>query len=109
MMKVELLYFGGCPGYEKAEQALREALSREGIQDGFEMVAVNDDEEAERLGFPGSPTIRVNSRDLFPEGLGPRPSWHLRCRIYETPDGLKDHPLAEMIRGRLHREGDEED
>lgn len=51
------------------------------------MVAVETDEEAERLKFPGSPTIRVGGGDLFPEGLGPRPTWHLGCRLYGTPQG----------------------
>jgi hypothetical protein len=30
-MKVELLYFDGCPGYEKARWYLEDALAREGI------------------------------------------------------------------------------
>ena len=104
-MKVELLYFDGCPGHAKAEQALREAISSERVRGGFEMVAVNTDEEAERLRFPGSPTIRVDGRDLFPaEGLEARPSWHLGCRVYRTPEGLKNHPSAGMIRVRLSLE-----
>ena len=104
-MKVELLYFDGCPGCEKAEQALRAALSKAGIRGGFELelVAVDTDEEAERLRFPGSPTIRVDGEDLFPEGLGQRASWHLGCRLYRAPEGLEDHPSAEMIRTRLLR------
>lgn len=66
------------------------------------MVAVNTDEEAERLRFPGSPTIRVDAEDLFPaERLGSRPSWRLGCRVYQTPEGLRNHPSAEMIRARL--------
>ena len=77
-MKVELLYFDGCPGYEKAEQALRAALSGEGSRGGFEMVGVNTDEEAEKLRLRGSPTSRVNGWDLFPtEGLGSEPRWRL--------------------------------
>lgn len=103
-MKIELLYFDGCPGFEKAEQALKTLLSGDGIRDRFEMVEVNTDEEAKRLRFPGSPTIRVDGGDLFPEGQGPRCTWHLGCRIYQTPEGLKDHPSAQMIRERLPRD-----
>ncbi|QIN85351.1 thioredoxin family protein (plasmid) [Rubrobacter tropicus] len=104
-MRVELLYFGGCPGYRKAERALRIALSEEGMPGGSapELVAVDTDEEAERLRFPGSPTIRVDGEDLFPEGLGQRASWHIGCRVYRAPEGLEDHPSAEMIRTRLLR------
>jgi hypothetical protein len=90
-VKVELLYFDGCPGHRKAERALRSALSGSGLR-----------AEAERLSFPGSPTVRVDGQDLFPEGLGPKTSWHLSCRIYRTPKGPNDHPTAEMIRD-LHQ------
>lgn len=107
-MKVELLYFDGCPGYRNAERALRAALSEAGIRGGVEpqLVAVDTDEAAERLRFPGSPTIRVDGEDLFLEDLGPRTSWHLGCRLYRTAEGPKDHPSEEMIRARLRREWD---
>ena len=73
------------------------------------MVAVGTDEEAERLGFTGRLLpVRVDGRDLFPEGLCPRQSWHLSCRPYATPQGPEDHPSAEAIRARLLRETDEE-
>jgi hypothetical protein len=46
---------------------------------------VRSQEEAEALRFPGSPTIRVDGRDVDPAGAGARPA--LTCRIYELPDG----------------------
>jgi len=103
MAKVALLYFDGCPGYRKAEQSLKDALSREGIRSEVELVAVNTDEEAEALKFPGSPTIRVDGRDLFPSSAVERDDWHLGCRVYVPPDGLKDHPTEEMIQAALRR------
>ncbi len=103
MDKVELLYFDGCPGYRKAEQSLKEALSREGIRVEVELVAVNTDEEAKALKFPGSPTIRLSGRDLFPSSTAERDNWRLGCRVYATPEGLKDHPTGEMIQAALRR------
>jgi hypothetical protein len=102
-VKVELLYFDGCPGHRKTERALRSALFGSGVRAEVEKVAVSTAEVAERLRFPGRPTVRVDGEDYFPEGLGPRRSWHFGCRIYHTPEGPKDHPPAEMIRGRLPR------
>ncbi len=103
MDKVELLYFDGCPGYRKAEQTLKAALSREDCEAEVELVAVNTDAEAEALKFPGSPTVRVDGRDLFPSSAGERDDWRLACRVYATPEGLKDHPTKEMIRAALRR------
>jgi hypothetical protein len=60
-MRVEVLYFDGCPTYLETERTLREVLTEEGIEAEVELVAVNTDEEARRLWFPGSPTIRVDA------------------------------------------------
>jgi hypothetical protein len=103
-MKVELLYFDGCPGYEPAEKTLIEVLADEGIEANVTLVAVNTNEEARRLRFPGSPTIRVDGRDLFP--APEREDWRLGCRVYPTPEGLKGSPTAEMLREALETRRD---
>ncbi len=102
-MKVEVLYFGGCPTYDTASKTLREVLMEEGIGAIVEMVPVNTDEEARRLRFPGSPTIRVDGRDLFP--APEREDWRLGCRVYATPEGLRGSPTAEMLKDALTTEG----
>ena len=63
-MKIELLYFRECPTYKPAQQTLQQALSEEGIEAQIQLLVVNSSEEAQRIQFPGSPTIRVNGRDL---------------------------------------------
>jgi hypothetical protein len=98
-MKFEILYFDGCPTYRAAEETLRGVLAERGIEAGVELVAVDTDEEAQRLRFPGSPTIRVDDRDLFP--VADRAGYALGCRMYATPEGLKGSPTAEMVRVAL--------
>ncbi|MBA2713296.1 MAG: thioredoxin family protein [Rubrobacteraceae bacterium] len=98
-MKIEVLYFDGCPTYLAAEETLRGVLAEQGIEAGVELVAINTDEEAQRLRFPGSPTIRVDDRDLFP--VADRAGYALGCRMYATPEGLKGSPTAEMVRVAL--------
>lgn len=102
-MELEILYFDGCPTYRVANETLKRVLAEEGIAAEIRMVAVNTDEEATRLRFPGSPTIRVDGRDLFP--TGGREDWRLGCRVYFTPEGLKGHPTAEMLKKALVTEG----
>jgi hypothetical protein len=101
MVRVEVLYFDGCPTYVDATQTLREVLAELGAEVEVELVAVNSDEEAKRLRFPGSPTIRVEGRDLFP--VPERSIWALGCRTYVTPEGLKGYPTREMFRVALAR------
>jgi hypothetical protein len=100
-MLIEILYFDGCPSYRTAEKTLREVLAKERIEAEVDMVAVNNNEDAQRLRFPGSPTIRVDGQDLFP--VPQRASYALGCRTYATPEGLKGSPTAEMLRETLRR------
>jgi hypothetical protein len=83
-MKVEVMYFNGCPAYKRAERTVRQVLSEGWMEAEVRLVAVNSDEEAQRLRFPGSPTIRVDDRDLFP--VSAREDWRLGCRVYATPE-----------------------
>jgi hypothetical protein len=98
-MRVEVLYFDGCPTYRMAEKMVRGVLAREEVEADVELVAVNTDEEARRLRFPGSPTIRVDGEDLFP--VPDRAEYALGCRMYTTPEGLRGSPTAKMVRASL--------
>jgi hypothetical protein len=94
-MKIEILYFDGCPTYLAAEKTSREVLEEQGIAAEVELVAVNTDEEAQELRFAGSPTIRVDGEDLFP--VPERAEYALGCRMYATSEGLRGSPTAEML------------
>src|SRR5829696_2113426 len=98
-MQMEILYFDGCPTYLKAEKTLREVLEEEGLDAEVKLIAVNTDEEAQELLFPGSPTIRVDGEDLFP--VPDRAEYALGCRMYAIPEGLKGSPTAKMVRAAL--------
>jgi len=102
-MKMEILYFDGCPTYLAAEKTLHEVLEEQGIAAEVELVAVNTDEEARRLCFPGSPTIQVAGKDLFP--TEEREDWRLGCRVYTAPEGLSGSPTVEMFEEALTKIG----
>jgi hypothetical protein len=84
-VRIELLYWNGCPSYPEAKAMLEDVLERRGIDAPIGMREVRTDEEAQALHFPGSPTIRVDGRDVDPAGADARPA--LNCRIYHLPDG----------------------
>ena len=84
-MKVELLYWEGCPSHPEALELLRDALAERGVEADVELREVRTQAEAEELRFPGSPTIRVDGRDVDEAGARERPA--LTCRIYHLPDG----------------------
>ena len=84
--KVEMLWWEGCPSWGRALEQLRAAMSEAGLDPAaIELREVPTEEQARRQRFVGSPTIRVDGRDVQPppdgEPLG------LTCRVYRLRDG----------------------
>jgi hypothetical protein len=82
---IELYFWEGCPSYPEALALLQEVLDERGISEPVQLREVFTREEAVQLRFPGSPTIRIDGRDVDPEGANAPPA--LNCRIYRLPDG----------------------
>lgn len=87
-MDVELLYFDGCPNWQQAHDRLTDALAATGNA-GTPIVlrTVTTPEEAQREGFPGSPTIRIDGVDPF-TSTG---AASLSCRVY------RGHGCADVL------------
>lgn len=97
-MKIDLLYFDGCPSWEAAIKNLHTALSSEGLNADINLIKVDTAEDASRLKFLGSPSILVNGMDLWPEQ---RSVYTLSCRVYATPQGMRGVPTVEMLQEKL--------
>jgi hypothetical protein len=98
--RVELLWWHGCPSTPEALELLEEVLAERGLEVGVELREVTTDDEARELAFPGSPTIRVEGRDVDPAGATARPA--LTCRIYLLPDGrVSPVPSREQLEEAL--------
>ncbi len=97
-MKIEVLYFDGCPSWRRAVGNLEAALEAEGLAAEVELVKVEDVATAQERRFLGSPSFRVDGRDLWPDEHS---EFALDCRVYATPEGLKGWPTVVMLRERL--------
>jgi len=97
---IEFLYWEGCPSHPEALELLRDVLATRGRDDEIELREVSSQADAEALRFPGSPTIRVEGRDVDPHGATARPA--LNCRIYRLPDGrISPVPSREQLEEAL--------
>lgn len=96
-MHIEFLYWEECPSHEEALARLREVLAEAGVRDPVEVIHVGTEELAQRLRFPGSPTIRLDGADIAPPGEQPI---GLTCRVYHTDDG-RVNPLP--TKAMIHR------
>lgn len=84
-MRVELLFWEGCPSLPQALESLREQMAALGVDpEGVEVTEIESDEQAGRERFVGSPTIRVDGADIVDPGEQPP---GLTCRIYRRRDG----------------------
>ena len=94
-MDVTLLYFDGCPNWQVADGRLREALTRAGRDDvRVQHRQITTPEQAEAVGFLGSPTVLIGGRDPFAD---PDTPVGLSCRVYRTEAGLAGAPTVESL------------
>ena len=96
-MDISLLYSDDCPNWKIADVRLA-AIAAERPDLTVSRHLVDTFEEAERVGFHGSPSILVDGVDVF---AGPDAGVGLSCRVYRTPDGSAGAPTLEQLRAAL--------
>src|SRR3954452_7393447 len=101
-MTVELLWWEGCPSHPEALAELETILREESVPAVVTRVEIEDDEQARRERFPGSPTIRIDGEDIVPPSEGE--PYSLTCRVYRTRDGrISAVPDPEDVREAVRR------
>ena len=109
-LKIELLWWEGCPSTDKALADLRSIMAELGLDpESVELREVPTGQDAERESFVGSPTIRIDGHDIQPPADEPAA---LTCRVYRLrdgrysptpdPDDVRD-ALKEAVHAARHR------
>ena len=94
-MKIELIYFDGCPNADPARENLKKAFVAAGIEEPWGEWEQNNPDAPDYVQQYGSPTILVDGKDIAGgpgECCAPN-----SCRIYE--DG--NAPSVERIKAAL--------
>jgi hypothetical protein len=98
-LDVELLLAADCPHEAAAIELIRHALDDIGLLGApFRTRTVTSQQQANALGFTGSPTILINGIDSFAQQ---RQTPSLACRLYQTPDGPVGDPSLPELRHAL--------
>jgi hypothetical protein len=94
-VKIEVLYVAECPSHPAAVKLVKDILLAEGVAAEVQEVLVRDEGMANKLRFLGSPTIRINGKDVAGETKNAQ-NFALSCRLYPGSKqvGL---PPAEMV------------
>ncbi len=93
-MKVEILYFVGCPNHLPAVERVERVLAAEGVTAEIFHVAIPDAEAAEAVRFAGSPSVRINGVDVEGAVAGPV---GMSCRTYMNGSAREGVPSFEVI------------
>ena len=81
-MKIQVLYFEGCPNHLPTVDLARHVVAELGLDAEVEEVEVTSGDDAARLRFLGSPTVLVNGVDIQPSARS-RTDFGFSCRTYE--------------------------
>ncbi|MBW0090068.1 hypothetical protein I4I73_14505 [Pseudonocardia sp. KRD-184] len=95
-VSVTMLHTEGCPNAIEYLPWLRELVAGAGIAQPVRVRMITSPEQALGERFLGSPTVRVNGRDVDPSA-GQRRDYGLSCRLYTCPDGLRGTPSDDWV------------
>jgi hypothetical protein len=96
-MKIELLFFDGCPTYKQALANIKAALKEKNLQADVVLINVKTEAIAEKVGFQGSPSVRINGKDIEGRDEG----FNFSCRLYSVNGKPATAPGKEMILAKI--------
>lgn len=95
-MKVEVLFFKGCPNHLPTVERVRETLDRMGLHEDVHEIEVDSQDKAEATAFLGSPSVRINGVDIEPSARDAR-TFGLTCRTYIDVAARTGLPSRQLI------------
>jgi hypothetical protein len=99
---IEVLHVADCPNYPKALALVERVRAELGIDAEVQTTLIADQAAADRARFPGSPTIRVDGRDVEPDAEPPT-EITVACRLYRHEHHLAGQPEERWVREALLR------
>jgi len=96
---IEILVTPDCPHTESALALVDQAARQLDLEPIVDLIEISTVEQAEDHDFIGSPTIRVNGRDVA-DGTGGRPP-SISCRLYRSGERTANLPGVILITGAI--------
>lgn len=99
---IEVLYVEHCPNFPAALALVQRVAAELAVDAEIRTTMISDQAAAERTRFVGSPTVRVDGRDVDPEGELDG-EYTLDCRLYWHEHRLAGYPQERAVRDALLR------
>ncbi len=100
VIKIEILFIEGCPGYKFTKEFIEDIIANETIDVEITLIRLDNDEDARRLQFIGSPTVRVDGMDVE-KNLSKTKDYSLKSRLYFIEGKASAYPSKSMIRNAI--------
>jgi hypothetical protein len=97
---IDVLYVEECPNYPDTLALVQRVGTELGIDVELRTTLIADQAAAEGARFPGSPTVRVDGRDVEP-GSQPPAEYTLACRLYRLEHRFAGQPAERWVREAL--------
>ncbi len=100
-MTIRIMTFEGCPNCSATRKLVQETVRELNLDADIEAVQVRDENEAQRYGFLGSPTIQVDGQDIETSRRMEKATFS--CRVYRTPEGFTGVPPKNLLVDALRK------
>jgi hypothetical protein len=99
---IEVLYVQHCPHHPGTLALIERVRAELGLDAELRTTLIVDQAAAEQARFPGSPTVRVDGRDVEP-GAEPATEYTVACRLYRLEHRFAGQPEERWVREALLR------
>jgi hypothetical protein len=99
---IEVLYVQDCPHCPGTLALVERVRAELGIDAQLRTTLIVDQAAADQARFPGSPTVRIDGRDVEP-GSEPTTEYTVGCRLYRLEHRFAGQPEERWIREALLR------
>ena len=96
IFSIQLVYYEKCPNFKHVLKNLKDALTEEKTNAQIQIIKLSNLQEAKNLQIIGSPTIRINNKDIDPP-IKKSTDSSLKCRSYSYHGKITGWPPKELI------------
>jgi len=102
VVNIGVFFIEGCPGVSSITDNIKDILAEDGIDADISLFLLETPEDARRLHFTGSPTVRINGMDIE-SNMQNNKDYGLRSRLYNINGKESDYPTKSMIRDAIKK------
>ncbi len=102
VVNIGVFFIEGCPGVSSITDSIKDIIVEDAVDADISLFLIETPEDAKRLHFTGSPTVRINGRDIE-QNMKTIKDYALRSRHYYINGKKSDYPTKSMIRDAIKK------